>query len=194
MPGFDELQDIFRHGRNPGVLYVCKSTPAPTLASCADTGARRRVATFPRDWNRESSIHPTWSACASRRQSSGSRFQSIRATSVPLSARRVMPTTKPDYGAGGGRHANTIRDGARFFFFISPLPFHVYADPPRVRRCHPALCHLICSCAPVCFCTYSCTAPLPCTVPEPSRCYQRARADGTRALGPHGCALSKHPQ
>jgi hypothetical protein len=31
MPGFDELQDIFRHGRNPGVLYVCKSTPTPTL-------------------------------------------------------------------------------------------------------------------------------------------------------------------
>jgi hypothetical protein len=109
------------------VLYVCWLLPWHPVLS-ADTGACRRVATFPRDWSCESSIHPTWSACASRHQGCGRRFQSARAPSVPVSVRRVMSTTKSDCGAGDF-HANRTRDNASLFFLISPLSFHVYANP-----------------------------------------------------------------
>ncbi len=178
------------------IRVCCTCRSSPILPFCADARARRCIATFSRNRTCEPSIHSTWSACPSRRQGSGSRSRSVRASSVPVSARRVMPTPKSDYGAGSGSHATPTRDITRLFFTISPLSVHVRADPPRVRRPHPAFCLLICTWTCACLHPrpYSCTAPLPCVIPKPSGRHQRSRADGARALGTHGRALSKHPQ
>jgi hypothetical protein len=173
----------------PEVRVCCTCQSTPILTSCADTRSRRRVTTLSRDWICEPIIHPTWSACPSRRQVNGGRSRFLCAPGVPFSA---MPTTKSDYRADGASHANPTRTITCLFFPVSPLSFHVHATPPRVRRCYPAPLLLLYTCTrPY---PYPSTAPLSRAFPDPSGRCQRSRADGARALGSHGRALPEHPQ
>jgi hypothetical protein len=194
MPSLYELQDLFRHARSSSVLYV-PTNCQPCLA-CANIRDRRRIAALSRDWTPEPPIHPPWSACRRqrRRKVNHSRSTFPRSPGVHLSAGRLVPIIESGSPASASGAVVVAPPS-----FIPALSLHVHATSPGVRRSDIASSSRVdvghwpwpgpCAAAAAATAAHFSRRAFP----APSGRWDRPRADGARALGPHGRALSKHP-